>query len=291
MLESVLRPRPAQFLYGAFAVAAGLAIFTGGEVSTSQGAVPFTIVMPVLAVFFAVRLAGLTVAVVRGGDRMDWISRAISWIALAGVFFVLNVLTSAAGAVALAAFVALDAIAGAFAPRRDGTRGPSRLSAFSAKRWPYVALAYAALVIALHFLVFPRFNATWLLDWAALTLGFSAAAFFALAWPQGAEESVRAPADHRRHARVERPSEDPRLKTSEEAARAFLFEGDAEPLMSLARDLAAYANATPAEAKRLEVRVMQQLARPGTRREDDLEAALAALESHFSPPGPRGVRS
>ena len=76
---------------------------------------------------------------------------------------------------------------------------------------------------------------------------------------------------------------DPVARQAEAACAAFLAEGDAGPLLEVVRDAARQARLAPAATQELEGAVYAALARAGTAREDDLEAAIAAFEARLLP--------
>lgn len=254
-------------------------------VVTPGGEYPPFLIMPIIALFFATRLAGITAGVTRGATEMPWAYRIASWVVLAVVFAMIGVLFFARGFAVFATFVALDALGhvSRMRPReRDDARADRWASWARAKAWVFAAVWLLGLG-ALHFLFSQTVSYGPLVDWTYLALGFALFLRFVVPGGRAPESAAHPPPPHRVHVARPRTIEDPLAAGVADACRQFLADGEVGPLLAAVRETAAHAALPAAETARIENEVLAALARAGTSREDDLDAAVAALESAILP--------
>lgn len=257
----------------------GVAIL--GEVA---GNVPVALIAPLWAFAFLARFAGVSHAIGEGHGTMPWFPRGLSWVLLAaGAAFM-----GGDALLALLVFVGLDA-ASAFVKRpiREKTARPAR----SRKPlWRTLALfGYLGLVAAFHFLLGIYLPYGVLITWTLLALAFCVALRVAVGGPKAGEAWLRAPVDHRRHERREKQVPDPVRARADEVLLRLRARGDAAPFLSFVREAARAADLPPAEIDALEKRIVASFARAGTRRDQDVEAALEEVERFLSLRDPRSV--
>lgn len=292
MLEPFVRPRGGLALnaFGAILCVAGL--FMDAGVTSAAGEVPGVVIMPLLITFFVVRVVGIQAGVWRELAEMPWGYRFTSWGALALALLVLGLLTTRGGAIFFGVVVALDA-AGALAPRRPGEaqdRDYSGLTAWMRRRAIWVGALYVFGLAVVHFVFALGVPYGPLLDWAYVVAGFALLMRFGAIGRREPDAAALPPAPHRVHEARVADLPDPLARGATDACDAFLRGGDAGPLMDVVRDVARHAHLDPPAARDLESRVFAALARAGTAREDDLSAAIAALEDALPEPAPAATR-
>lgn len=275
MLEPFVRPTTGKVLL-VLAILACVGVGVWNEsLTTRSGAVSMIFVMPGFALAAAVRLAGVFAGERAGEAQMPWTFRVGSWLLGAGNAFVFGLVDSLLSGLVLAGLVALDAAAG-LSTRRPGAPLPKRRKIPSSAILGGLAVA---VLVGLHFFAVATFAWWPLFDWAAFVLVASVALRIALARPGSAvEEEVRPPASHRVHARTERVLVDPQRERAETAVVDFKKSGDVGPLVSFADDVARVGRLPDHVRRELASRVPAAAARPGTSRDQDLDAVVAVLE-------------
>lgn len=243
---------------------------------------PVVILAPLLALGFAARAVGLTVAINRDRAAMGWGARIASWI-LFGLAVALVALSgSTLTVMGYAAFVVLDFAAGW--SKREVKPAKER------KPFPYrkvllttLAVAYAGFVVAFQLVYAKYLSYGVLLTWTFIALGFAVALRLWLAGPGRAGEAwLRAPQDHKRHERREARVVDPKLARADEILRAFRSRGDAGPFLDFVRESARAADLAEDDVRALESRILASFARAGTNRDADARAALDEVERILS---------
>ena len=233
---------------------------------------------PLLALGFACRLVGAGLAARRGEWSMAWGPRVSSWACFGVAAALMGMAGSLATVGAFGAFVVVDA-ATAFVKR--GQRSPvAARRPFPLRRAlvPTLVAGYLGAVAAFHLLVGRYFPYGALMTWTLLALGFSVLLYAGLRGLKAGEAWLRAPADHRRHERRETPVPDPHRQRAEEVLQAFQARGDAAPFLDLVRETARAADLGDADVAALEARIGASFARAGTRRDEDVRAALDEVE-------------
>lgn len=144
-----------------------------------------------------------------------------------------------------------------------------------------------------HFLVAERLTYGRLLEWAVGSLVACAALWYLLRRGPKGREGL--PPRYRVHKPRSVPVPDPLSAPLEKAVKAFLKDGDSGGLLQAAEAIGRAWDLPPAAQKKLRADMLAALARSGTRREDDLRNALAAmqraLEVPFTPTAPAHPRS
>lgn len=257
------------------------ATLLSATVTTVGGVVPMVVLAPLVAIGFGTRFGGATYAISRGEWGMPWGPRVASWLCFGLAAALLGLAGSISVVAAFGAFVVLDTVGGFVkrAPKEAKPRKPLP----RAKLLRTLAVAgYLGLVAAFHLLLGRYLPYGVLITWSLLALGFSAVLFLALRGPKAGEAWLRAPADHRVHERREKPIVDPQRQRAEDVVSAFRSRGDAGPFLDLVREAARTADLTQADITALETRILSSLARVGTRRDEDVAAALDEVERFLS---------
>ncbi|HEX2021712.1 MAG TPA: hypothetical protein VHH36_03315, partial [Candidatus Thermoplasmatota archaeon] len=178
---------------------------------------------------------------------------------------------------AFAAFVVLDAAAG-FSRRGEIPDPPARkpnLRPF----WIGLAISlYLGLVAAFWFLVGRYVMHGVLVTWTLLALGFALLLRFAIVGRRAPETWLAAPADHRVHERRVEDVADPQRARAERVLAALRARGDATGFLEVVREAARSADLPDDELRDLEARIVASFARAGTRRDQDIHAALGEIE-------------
>lgn len=275
-------PRLGQVLNLVAGIAAAGAALLSATVVSVNGVVPMVVLAPLVAIGFFLRFGGATYALGRGQRAMPWGPRIGSW-AVWGMAVVLFGLAGATLLVGIfAAFVVLDGAAG-FAYRGSAEERQARKPVkWRVVAWTLAALAYAAGVVAFQLLVAPYLSYGALLTWSLIALGFAFAVRMALVGPKAPETWLRAPVDHKRHERREERVADPARERAESVLAAFRGRGDAAPFIELVREAARGADLRDEDLAILEQRILASFARAGTRRDEDVRAALDEVESFLS---------
>lgn len=254
-------------------------------VTTASGYVSLLTLMPFAAGAYFVRAIGCAYAERRNDTAMAWAPRILSWALLSVVGILLGLTGSAAAIAALGAFIVLDA-AGAFAkqaptepvPRRKRRRG----SIWARTKLPLLTMLYLTLTAIVHITVSVYLPFGTLVTWSMLALGFGLLLRFTLAGPKAHENDMRAPQDHRRHQRREETIPDPQRQHADIVLRDLRATGDAKPILDIILQAARAAELPENEIAELERRVNATFTRAGTRRDDDLHAALAEIETRLT---------
>lgn len=286
MLEPFLRPRVGQAFHAILAIIAIGFAFSDLPVATPAGDYPPFVIMPIVSLFFATRLAGITAGVTRGAKEMPWAYRVASWLVLATLFGMVGALGNVRGAGTLGTFVALDAVAhvSKLRPRERDEERASRWAAWArAKAW-ILAAAWLLGLGAVHFLFSQTVSYGPLVDWTYVAIGFALFLRFVVPGGRAPEGAAHPPLAHRKHVAQAKALDDPLAGGVAEACRTFLSEGEVGPLLATVREAAAHAALSPQESVALETEVVAALARAGTSREDDLEAAVEVVERALKPP-------
>lgn len=275
MLEPFVRPGTGKvLLVGLIVISVGLAVWNE-SLTTRSGAMPMAYVMPGFIAVAVIRLAGVVAGEREGLGQMPWSYRVGSWLVGAGNAFVFGLVDSTLSGLVVAGLVALDAGA-ALTTRRPGAPVPRRRKIPSSAILLVLAVA---VLVGLHF--FAVANLAWwpLFDWGAFVLVASVALRVVLARPGSAvEEETRPPATHRVHARNERVLDDPQRARAAAAVADFRRSGDVGPLVAFADDVARVGRLPDHVRRELASRVPAAAARPGTSRDQDLDAVVAVLE-------------
>lgn len=290
MLEPILRPQAGIALNGLGTVLATASIFIPETVTTSGGTVPFFILMPPLAIALGIRTAALASAVHSGRWTMSWTPRVISWLGIGATCGLLGLSGSASAVAALGAFIAIDA-AGGFVKRdpEDRVKPPSRVSLWARAKMPLLVTLYLGFVAAVHFLFSIYLPFGTLVTWSLIAFGFCVLLRFTLVGAKAPEAMLRAPDDHRIHEHREEAVQDPHRQRAEEILLRLRHQGDSAPFLRLVAEAATYADLPPKEADALVARIGSAFTRAGTRREQDVAAALDALDESLSPRNVREV--
>ena len=257
----------------AFGVVAGVAIL--GEVA---GSVPVALIAPLFAFAFLARFAGVSHAIGQGHGTMPWFPRVASWVLFGGgVAFAPNGVVLGA----FAGFVALDALGG-FIRRPLREKEPREPRSRRGLWWTLALVGYLAFVAAFHLLVGLYLPFGTLVTWSLLALAFCVAIRVAVAGPKAPESWLAAPHEHRRHERQEKEVVDPARARAEEVLSHLRARGDAGPFLDLVREAARAADFSPSDTAGLEARILSSFARAGTRRDEDVKAALEEVERFLS---------
>lgn len=240
------------------------------------GTIPLIVVAPALALGFTARFFGSSLAAARGAWGMPWGARVTSWLLIGiGAYFAWSG-GSLLAVAAYAAFVVLDFASG-FVKREGEATQRERPSL--RPMWTTVGIAaYLTFTFAFWFLVGRFVTHGVLITWTILAFGFALLLRLTLPGAKAGEAWLRAPVDHRRHERREQVVIDPQRTRAEQALASFRNGGDATAFLSLVRDAAASADLPDAERAALEKRILASFARAGTRRDQDLIAALDEVE-------------
>lgn len=258
-------------------LAAGGAALLSATVTSVGGVVPMVVLAPLVAIGFGVRFGGATYAISRGEWGMPWGPRVGSWIAFGLAAALLGLAGSMTTVAAFGAFVVLDTVGG-FVKRTPKEAKPRRAVPRRKLLATLGVAAYLGLVTAFHLFVGRYFPYGVLVTWTLLALGFSVVLLAALRGPKAGEAWLRAPADHRLHERREKVVVDPQRERAEQVVGALRSRGDAGPFLDLVREAARTADLGEADIAVLEERILASLARVGTRRDEDVRAALDEVE-------------
>lgn len=275
MLEPFVRPSTGKaLLVGAILLCVSLAVWNE-SLTTRSGAVSLAFVMPGFALVAVIRLAGVVAGERAGLGEMPWGYRVASWGVGAGNAFVFGMVDSLLAGLVLGGLIALDAGA-ALTTRRPGAPVPKMRKIPSGV---LLAALAAAVLVGLHFFAVSQFAWWPLFDWGAFVVVASVAFRVMLARPGSAvEDETRPPAAHRVHARNERTLDDPQRERAARAVDDFRRSGDVEPLVTFADDVARIGRLPDHVRRELRSRVPAAAARPGTSRDQDLDAVVAVLE-------------
>lgn len=246
------------------------------------GTVPVAIVAPLLAFGFLVRFAGVSQAIGQGHGCMPWFPRLASWV-LFGAAVIVAGSSGNLGLGLFAAFVALDAVGG-FVKRPVKPDAPKERKAVSRRGlwWTLALVGYLGLVAAFHVFVGAYLPYGVLVTWALLALAFCFALRLAIVGPKAGEAWMWAPEDHRRHERRETEVKDPTRVRAETVLLQFRARGDAGPFLEYVREAARAADLPAQETAALEQRIVASFGRAGTRRDEDVRAALEEVERFLS---------
>lgn len=246
-----------------------------GEVA---GDVPVALIAPLFTVGFLARFAGVSHAIGQGHGTMPWFPRVASWAA-----FGLCVAFAPDGLVlgAFLGFVALDALGG-FIKRPLKEKGERTARSRKPLWWTLALVAYLGLVAAFHVLVGLYLPYGTLVTWSLLALAFCFALRLAIVGPKAGEAWLHPPRGHRIHERRETEVKDPTRARAEEVLLRFRARGDAGPFLEFVREAARAADLPPADAAALEARIVASFGRAGTRRDEDVKAALEEVERFLS---------
>lgn len=292
VLEPVAPPRVGQALnlLGLLLVAG--ASLTSATLVSVSGVVPLVSIGVLLALGFLSRFIGITMAKVRDQWTMPWTPRVLSWVA----FGVATTLVALIGAARLmfvfGAFVAIDA-ATAFVKREVKHKAPAKRSGrslWSRIKFPLFATLYIGAVAAFHFLVGIYLPYGVLVTWTLLALGFCIVLRSLLVAEKADEAWLHAPRDHKLHERREETVADPQRERAKQVLQALQARGDAAGFLEFVRTAAQDAGLGPSDVAALEQRILASLARAGTRREADVETALAEVERFLSPRASKEIR-
>ena len=260
---------------------AGIAI-SEATLNSSQGSLPFIVVGGLLAAGFGIRFAGCTIALAQSRWTMPWAARALSWAAFGAV----AVLVAIAGAprvmVVFGAFVAIDASTGLVRREVKKVDKPRKAGLWSRVKVPLFVALYLGAVVAVHVFVSRYLPYGVLVTWTLLALGFAILVRAQLAGPKAIEEMLHAPEDHRRHERREEVVPDPQRRRAEDVLAALKARGDAGAFLEFVRDIARDTEVPAPQLQQLESKILSSFARAGTRREQDIEAALGEVERFLS---------
>jgi hypothetical protein len=215
---------------------------------------------------------------------MPWTARLLSWLAFGFATTTVAIIGAARLMFVFGAFVALDA-ATSFVKREVKERAPTKRdrTLWQRLRFPLIVATYLALVVAFHLLVGQYLPYGVLVTWSLLALGFALLLRFTLVGEKADEAWLRAPADHRLHERREESVADPQRVKAEAVLQALQARGDASGFIEFVRTAARDAELGESDALALEQRILASLARAGTRRDEDVQAALLEVERFLSP--------
>lgn len=249
-----------------------------------NGDVPIALVGALLATGFGIRFVGATIAASRRQWSMDWTTRVLSWLAFGVATTLVAIIGAARLMFVFGAFVAIDAST-AFVKREMKEKVPKKRTRtlWQRIRFPLFATLYLGGVVAFHLLVGAYLPYGTLITWSLLALGFCLVLRGLLVGDKADEAWLRAPDDHRRHERKLEPVPDPQRERAEAVLQALHARGDASGFLEFVRTAARDAGLGPADIAELEERILASLARAGTRREADVETALAEVERFLSP--------
>lgn len=278
VLEPIAPPRVGQVLNFLMAAASAGVAITGATVMSVEGELSVIIVGTLLAAGFATRFGGVTWAQANGQWSMPWAPRVASWI----LFGIPSVLVALVGAtrimIVYGAFVALDA-AGGFVKREvKKVEKRKRAGLWARVKVPLLVAVYLGFVAAVHFTLSVYLPYGTLVTWSLLALGFAVAVRAFLVGPKAPEADLRAPRDHRKHERRVVAVPDPQRAKAEQVLAALKSRGDAGAFLEFVRDSAADAGLRDEETQALEAKILASFARAGTRREQDVDAALGEVE-------------
>ncbi|HLE97925.1 MAG TPA: hypothetical protein VI997_11185 [Candidatus Thermoplasmatota archaeon] len=281
MLEPFVRTGTGKVLLVLGAVFCTALAFWDESVTTRSGSVALLLLMPGFVAIFLVRLAGVAAGDRLGRTEMPWGFRVASWAIGSANAFVFGLVGSIPSLLVLGGLVALDSAAAVTPYRPGGARPKPREKLPSAVVVGAVGLA---VVLLLHLLIVSRLAWWPLFDWGAIVLVAMIVLRVALsAGGTATEEDALPPARHRVHDRAERAIADPSRARAEGAVKGFLETGDVGGLTTLAGEFAAAARLPPHARHEVEARVPAAAARPGTSREEDLDAAITILERALDP--------
>lgn len=282
MLEPLFPPRVGQVLnaFGAI-TGAGIAI-SEATLNSSSGGLPFIVVGTLTAVGFAARFAGVSWAISHSSWTMPWLPRVLSWLA----FGVVAVLVALVGAprvmIGFGAFVALDAATGFVKREVKTVVKPKTKGLWSRVKLPLFVGLYLAFVATIHFTVSIYLPYGTLVTWSLLALGFVTLVRRTLVGTKAVEAMLHAPSDHKKHERREEMVPDPQRERAEQVLYALRARGDAGAFLGFVRDIARETDVPAPQLAELEQRIISSFARAGTRREQDIDAALAEVERFLS---------
>lgn len=282
MLEPLVRPRTGRSFWVMVGVLALATLLLETGVTTQGGYVPWIVVGPPVAGGAFLRAWGLTSGLASGTNRMPWPHRVLSWVAFLLPLAVLGLVADPLLGGAALALVGLDALGGVLPVRGGGAvRPPSRRGSPRALPWVLLGVG-AALLVPYHLLWAGRIEGGILLDWAYVSVLVALVVRYTiLPARRGDEGKSHPPPEVRRHQALARPLADPARDAVAEAVARFRRRGDAEPLLAYVDKLGVPGLVDEARAL---------LARPGTRREDDLAAVARLLEERLvAPPGASGA--
>lgn len=246
------------------------------------GSVPVALVAPLFAFAFLARFAGVSHAIGQGHGCMPWIPRVASWL-LFGTGVVIAGSSGNLGMMLFAGFVALDAVGGFVKrPVKDDAPRPRKAVDRRGLWWTLALAGYLALVAAFHFLVGAYLPYGVLVTWSLLALAFCFALRLSVVGPKAGEAWMHAPADHRRHERRETAVKDPARARAETVLLQFRARGDAGPFLEYVREAARAADLPPQDTAALEQRIVASFGRAGTKRDEDVRAALEEVERFLS---------
>lgn len=239
---------------------------------------PVVLIAPLFAFAFLARFAGVSHAIGQGHGTMPWLPRVASWAFFGGgVVFAPDALVLGA----FAGFVALDALGG-FVKRPIKEKAARAPRSRKPLWWTLALVAYLGLVAAFHLLLAAYLPYGVLLTWSLLALAFAVALRVVIAGPKAGEAWLNAPVEHRLHERRERAVKDPTRARAEDVLLQFRARGDAGPFLEFVREAARAADLPEADAAALEQRIVSSFGRAGTRRDEDVKAALEEVERFLS---------
>ena len=283
MLEPLFPPRVGQVLNLLAAIVLGLAALVPTIVASTSGAISFTLFISLMALGFAARFVGCTIAIAKNEWTMPWLARIASWIlfgtavAMIGAIGAIGVVAGFAGA------VVLDAASG-FVKKEmeDKPLKPEGRGWWARSRGWIALLAYLGLVALFHVKVAIYLSYGVLLTWSLLGIAFAVALLVSVLGPKASEAWLRAPFEHRLHEKRDEKVADPQRARAEQVLAQLRARGDAGAFLEFVRETAREAELPTPEMQALEARILSNFARAGTKREEDISAALAEVERTLS---------
>jgi len=214
---------------------------------------------------------------------MPWLARVASWIlfgtavAMIGAIGAIGVVAGFAGA------VVLDAASG-FVKKEmeDKPLKPKGRGWWARSRGWIALLAYLGLVALFHVKVAIYLSYGVLLTWSLLGIAFAVALLVSVLGPKASEAWLRAPFEHRLHEKRDEKVADPQRARAEHVLAQLRARGDAGAFLEFVRETAREAELPTPEMQALEARILSNFARAGTKREEDISAALAEVERTLS---------
>lgn len=246
------------------------------------------VLAPALALGFASRFFGNSLAMARGEWGMPWGARIPSWLFFGVAAFFLWSAGSLSSVAAYAAFVVLDGAAGFV--RREGQQRKDKKPVNMRPVWIGSGITvYLVLVAVFYFLVGRYVTHGILVTWTLLAFGFALLLRLTIVGPKAPESWLYAPADHKKHERRELVVVDPQRARAEQILLSFRARGDATGFLELVREAARNADLDEADLAALEKRILASFARAGTRRDEDILRALDEVEKVLALRGARTI--
>ncbi|HWG90475.1 MAG TPA: hypothetical protein VNZ52_06445 [Candidatus Thermoplasmatota archaeon] len=248
------------------------------QFATDRGQITLRFLAPFFAAHFAVRYLALRLWGVRRGTLAPRLgARAASWALIVVPLYLTGVFQYTPFGIPFAALVVIDHLmvflARDTAPEDDTPRNPISLAAPLKILLGILLLGGAVLF---HFYVAAPLAYGRLLEWTAAA--FVACIVLWRGLVRGPKAPERLPLRYSLHKPKAEPIPDPLSAPFERAVRAFLQDGDSQPLVKAAEDVGRASGLSGPALQDLRERVLRALARSGTRREDDLRSAMQALE-------------